>query len=200
METMETMEKMEKMEKIIEQLLHEQKLLREEMNEMKIYTNYYIKKDVVKFLKCHCIPNVCFEDWYKQFSIDDSYLHIVFEKDLTEGVKKCINDRIIVEGIHSLPIRSFKEKPGTLYIYSNEIGWEICSSSQFSSWIEFLLHCFIKEFTLYEETNEFEDDLGYTYFLKISNTKMKKEKQNTEIKNFLLSLISVTLDSCFVKS
>ena len=83
MEKMERMEKMEKMEKIVEQLLHEQKLLREEMNVMKIYTNYYIKKDVVKFLKSYCIPDVYFEDWYsryKQFSIDDSYLHIVLRR------------------------------------------------------------------------------------------------------------------------
>ena len=173
--------------------------LREDIKEIKLYTSYYIKKDIIKFLKSYCLPVTSYEDWYKEYLIDDSYLFIVFENNLTEGIKKCIQDRIISHGISSIPIRSFKEKPGTLYIYSNEIGWEICSSSQFSYWIDFMMHSFLKVFTLYVKSNKFEDDVEFEYFIKFSGIKIKKEKQNTELKNFVLSLISVTLDSCFVK-
>ena len=190
---------LDEIKKMVQQLSQECKFLREEMNEMKLYTSYYIKKDILKFLKTYCLPIIPYKDWYKGFLIDDSYLSIVFANNLTEGIKKCICDLITSDDIHSIPLRSFKEKPGTLYIYSNEIGWEICSSSQFSSWIDFIMHSFLKVFILYETSNKLEDEVKFDYFIKISGTKIKKERQNTELKKFVLSLISVSLDSCFVK-
>ena len=35
--------------------------LREDIKEIKLYTSYYIKKDIIKFLKSYCLPVTSYE-------------------------------------------------------------------------------------------------------------------------------------------
>ena len=193
---------MQEMRQMLETLTRQYTLLKEEIQEIKKSQKPRNKKDIISFLNSmlqqHSI--VFFEDWLNSISINNVYLQKVFSSDLTEGIKNCLLDLIINQPIDLLPLRSFKEKPGYLYIHSKKTKlWEILTMESFQSCIDLIIQQFVKAYIIYQNENILEDDLGLIYFIKISGTKIKKEKQLLELKLFLISTITETLESCFTQ-
>ena len=186
------------MQQMLQTLTDQYKLLKEEIQEIKLQKPRN-KKDIISFLNSMSLNSsiIFFEDWLNYINVNELHLQKVFSSDLTEGIKKCLFDLIMNQTIELLPIRSFKEKPGCLYIYSKKTKtWEILTIEYFQFCIDFIIQQFSKAYIIYQSNNIFEDDLGLTYFIKISGTKIKKEKQLLEIKMFLISTIIVPLESC----
>ena len=198
--TLDDMKNMyDKLEKRYNELHTKYKLLRTEMHEH--YTRYYMKKDVIHFLKYYCASSESFKSWCQKITIiDDIYLQEVFENNLTDGIKTYLSDRISLEGIDSLPFRSVREKAGILYILTETATeWQICSHDDFEFFINAISHAFTKSFVNYQKRINLDDDLGLLYLMKITGAQIKKEKQNIEIKSFIISLITVTLESIYLK-
>ena len=179
---------------MLQMLSKQQILLKEEIDELK----QYIKKEEIKkeevVNKCAKIYRKCdifFEDWINKISVNEDQLQKVFLNDLTDGIKCCLSDQIDLDGIDFIPIQLVKNKSSNFVIYSNENNeWEICSQSKLLSCIVSISHKFAKSFIQYQKETILEHDLGFEYFVKIAGTKIKKDKQCTEIKNFLLSLLT----------
>lgn len=179
---------------MLQMLSKQQILLKEEIDELK----QYIKKEEIKkeevVNKCAKIYRKCdifFEDWINKISVNEDQLQKVFLNDLTDGIKCCLSDQIDLDGIDFIPIQLVKNKSSNFVIYSNKNNeWEICSQSKLLSCIVSISHKFAKSFIQYQKETILEHDLGFEYFVKIAGTKIKKDKQCTEIKNFLLSLLT----------
>ena len=200
MENMKIEEEMslDSIKNMLQMLSKQQILLKEEIDELK----QYIKKDEIKkeeivnkgvknYRKC----DIFFEDWINKIFVNEDQLQKVFLNDLTDGIKCCLSDQIDLDGIDFVPIQLVKNKSSNFYIYSNENNeWEICSQSKLLSCIVSISHKFAKSFIQYQKETILDYDLGFEYFVKIAGTKIKKDKQCTEIKNFLLSLLT-TLES-----
>jgi hypothetical protein len=58
-----------------------------------------------------------FKDWLNSFEITNEHLNMIFENDLLEGIKMCLNEKIEKEGAMNIPFRFFKEKPDNIFVY-----------------------------------------------------------------------------------
>jgi len=94
--------------------------LQTEMNNIKHQLTNRIKRDIGEYLQYDQRPICTFLQWVNSFVITDKILHTVFDNDLVEGIKQSIDERIQNEGIFSIPIRIFKEKPDWIFIYTDE--------------------------------------------------------------------------------
>jgi len=94
--------------------------LQQDVTNMKQQLSNRFKRDIADYLQYDQRPKYTFLEWVNTFVVTDEILNIVFNTDLFDGIRKCINDRIENEGIFSIPIRVFKEKPDWIFIYTNE--------------------------------------------------------------------------------
>ena len=201
---MECIEKIPSPQELFELVQHitlQNKMLIERVNRLETNNQYRVKRNTDDFLKKVPIPEKTYNEWIKTFQVKMSHLEEVFEFNLTDGMKKCIHDRIIQEGLECIPIRSFKEKQGILYIYTNEKennSWEICSDESFNKMIEFVEHEITRSFCLWkkDQTDELIDkEKEMFYLLKITGLKINRDRQKSDLKSWILSKVNIFLDT-----
>lgn len=105
---------------IILQLSKKCESLQNDVNSLKSQYSRRLKRNIAEYLEYDQRPKYTFLEWVNSFVITDEILLIVFEHDLIEGIKTCIDNRIQSEGISSFPIRFFKDKPEWLFVYTDE--------------------------------------------------------------------------------
>lgn len=189
-ESVEKLPSPQEMFHLVQHLSLQCKILTDEVNTLKINNTYRIKKDPMDFLKKAPFPIQLYDDWYKNFQVNINHLEEVFENNLTNGIKKCLNDRIISEGLCSIPIRTFKEKSGVLYIFTNDgdkKSWVICSNDKFGIMIDFIGHEMTRAFCEWQEeqNTSIDYDRQVAYLVKISGFKINKDRQKTDLKSWL---------------
>jgi len=94
--------------------------LQQEVINVKQQLSNRLKRDIADYLQYDQRSKYTFLEWVTSFNVTDEILTLVFNTDLTDGIRKCIEDRIENEGVFSIPIRVFKEKPDWIFIYTNE--------------------------------------------------------------------------------
>jgi hypothetical protein len=102
------------------QLSNKCETLHNEVTNLKAKFSTRLKRDIADYLQYDQRPTHTFLEWVTSFVVTDEILQLVFDTDLAEGVKKCVDDRITEEGAYSIPVRVFKEKPEHIFIYTNE--------------------------------------------------------------------------------
>lgn len=165
-------------------------------------------------------PPVSFSDWWREIAVNENHLETVFGGDLTDGIKKAIDDYLTVLNRESprsvrLPIRAFIQKPNSFYIYmgrnSSEEGdarpkspWKIMQNEDMECMVLHLSQLLLKEFLKWQKNNtgrqdekSFEKELNY--MMKINGTKTSSEKRIAEIKKWLFpklheNMIDVTVE------
>lgn len=150
---------------------------------------------VIDSLKKMPTPPIYFDDWMKTVTIRTHHLHHVYNFDLTDGIKRYIDDRIIEDGFDNIPIRAFKEKLGTLYIFNRPGSWDICTQEKLNQYIRYISHQYIIELVRSENVQQSALDV-YMYRLgKISGHGANLHRQHSYIKSFILSKIYVSLEA-----
>jgi hypothetical protein len=113
------------MYRIIQYLMYENKQLRQEMTLLK--TRRTIRHKPTAFQAPP--PPVTFPNWIKGFQIEYRHLERVFQRDLYDGIKLAILDRIKDETWENLPIKihqSPRYKRPQIYVYDTTLGWILC--------------------------------------------------------------------------
>lgn len=105
---------------LVLQLSKKCETLQTEVTNLKTKFSTRLKRDIADYLQYDQRPTYTFLEWVNSFVVTDEILDLVFETNLMDGIKKCIEDRIKEEGIYCIPIRVFKEKPDHIFIYTNE--------------------------------------------------------------------------------
>jgi len=105
---------------LVMQLSKKCETLQTEVTNLKTKFSTRLKRDIADYLQYDQRPTYTFLEWVNSFVVTDEILELVFETNLMDGIKKCIEDRIKEEGIYCIPIRVFKEKPDHIFIYTNE--------------------------------------------------------------------------------
>lgn len=128
--------------KLIQYLMHENKRLREEFNTLK--HRKYLRRNTT-FHAPH--PNTTFSNWIKEFQVEYRHLEKVFQRDVYDGIKLCILDRIQDEKWENIPIRVHREprhKRAQIYIFDLALGmtddhqreveskWIVCDNLHFN--------------------------------------------------------------------
>jgi hypothetical protein len=173
------------------------KSLTEEVTRLKNNGNLRIKNNVKHYLKKSSPPKLLFEEWINTFIVEIQHLEEVFQFNLTDGIKKIIKDRILLEGIQSIPLRAFKEKIGVIYIFTKEGNeekngsWEVCTNEKFGSMIDCISHEFTRRFCSFQIIDE---ETKFSYLTKITGSKINKDRQKSDLKSFTVSKIQIPLD------
>jgi len=169
---------------IVLQLSKKCESLQSDVNNLKAQYSRRLKRDIAEYLEYDQRPKYTFLEWVSSFVITDEILLTIFEIDLFEGIKKCINDRIQSEGVFSIPIRVFKDKPDYIFVYTDEpiettetneknkcipvkirLGaehkdllksptWRMVSKTDFMRIKEYLSEHILKKFYIWEKENE----------------------------------------------
>jgi len=166
------------------------------------------KKQIIEVLNTPSfIPNMSFAEWCSTIPVNQTNLLTIFEYDLTEGIKNSILSVILNAELNKLPIQSFIQKPKTIYIYNKtpsetKTEWMILKNEMLEKMISTISRKFLKEFLKWQQTNkeciETNDNLKEVellYMIKINGNKVSNEKRCAEIKKWLYSKITQTIDS-----
>jgi hypothetical protein len=152
--------------------------LEKEMQKIKTKSNITCKNDILHVLNLNA-PSICFKDWLKNIQITKLELQEVFNENLTHGIKFYFENQIDKE-LLNFPLRAFKEKPNTLFMFvgtqectnstkkpkkketalfkeivsHNKNSWETMTNEDFEKMINLIIHKYIVEFSLWQENNE----------------------------------------------
>lgn len=202
LETFEHIPTPQEMYKLVQHLTLQCCKLQKEVDKLKSNAGTKTRKLIIENLNNSKNPVLSFEEWLAiKRDIKQDYLTIVYQEDLTAGIKKYINDLIISETTN-IPLRTFAEKPNVIYVYSasddlsNTVNptWKIMQFEQFMKWTNRLAHRFSQEFSIMQSENsekmnssESEKDKNIIFMMKINGGKVSSEKRANDIKRWLIS-------------
>lgn len=195
-ESIEKLPSHEELFGLVQSLALQCKTLSDKVLSLESSKSYHIRKSVLCFLQNQPRPSEKFEVWIKNFLITEIHLNEIFEYNLTNGIKRCITDRINDEGLKKIPIRGFSEKVNMLYIYdgNSESGWSICSKESFCNMIDEVNNAVIRCFCRWQtEQDEIDYEKQISCSIKVNGSKINKEKQYIDIKGHLYTLIKKQL-------
>ena len=143
-------------------------------------------------------PVMNFIDWSRSIQVNQQHLDVVFQDDLTEGIKECIKTTYDENKHHIIPIRAFIQKPNVLYFYHNSdekpthYSWKIMTCDDVEKFISILSYKFLQEYMKFQRTvmDEIENDESVKedhiiYMIKINGGKGSDERRRNEIKKLL---------------
>lgn len=128
------------------------------------------KKQILNYLQDQHVRSSAIE-LFRTFTISREHLEIVFEDDLTAGIKACIKTHLCGE---YLPIIAFSQKPNILYIYdvathenkNNQTNtWHIMTNGELDKLISILSFKFLQAFVAWKKENFPQLEINNTYDL-----------------------------------
>jgi hypothetical protein len=138
-----------------------------------------------------------FIEWSKNIHVEQSHLEIVFQDDLTEGMKECIKSAYSKSKIN-IPIRAFTQKQNTLYFYNNSdetpdiYSWKIMTNDDIDKFISILSYKFLQEYMKFQrsimdqiENDETTKENHIIYMIKINGGKCSDDRRRNEIKKIM---------------
>ena len=179
------------------------------------------KKQILDYLQERPATSSAIE-LFRAFSISRTHLEIVFEDDLSAGIKGCIKTHL--QG-PALPICAFTQKPNTLYVFAPESAessiakWHIMTNAELDKLISILSFKFLQAFVVWKKENcpqvetehiyELGDDeqsnshnnavneqikqQQQTYMIKINGQRVNEDKRRNDIKQMLYTYLQKPL-------
>jgi hypothetical protein len=204
MDSYESIPSQRELYNLVRELAFECGKLRQEVAKLKNTSTTQTRKLISDVLKQpNNIPSITFIDWAKQFVIERQHLDVVFENDLTQGIKECIKTMASKLEPNHLPLRSFAQKQNTIYVYKNENGknsqWYTMSNDDLDKFISAISYKFLQEYMKYQATlsdklkidNE-EKEKQMVYMMKI-NGKGSDDRRKNDIKKMLYNKFQQTI-------
>jgi hypothetical protein len=178
------------MYKLLKHLMFQQ----QQANEKIKHLETIIRSRRIVILANTPIPTLTFQEWVNNIPVKVAHLHQVFQFDLYDGVKKCLEDYIDQTGLDTIPLRATPERSNTLYIYSlDSQKWVICDANEFTFLVEFLFNQFMSVYCEWEDENmallestQENKDNRVLYMLKITGSGLThRERRRQELKSWL---------------
>jgi hypothetical protein len=193
-ETMEPIPSPYEMMKLVQTLVFEQELQKERIRKLEAIIRSR-KHDVLSYTP---VPNKLFHEWVVGFHVTYAHLERVFQYDLFEGIKMCMNERIDQEGVHGVPVRTPVERPNTLYLYGTQRKWVVCDSQEFLFLLEQLMTLFLELYCRWEDENavmlqssQENRDKQVLYMIKLTGSGTTyKEKHRQELRTWLCKKVT----------
>ena len=186
------------MYQLLRETLYKCNKLEKELTKLKNTTFIKQRKQIIEYLnQPKNEPTMNFIEWSKSINIDHEHLEIVFQDDLTEGIKECIKT-VCEKKTTVLPIRSFSQKSNTLYFYHNsdenpdKYSWKIMSNDDIDKFVSILSYKFLQEYMKFQRSimDQIENDDNVKenhiiYMIKINGGKGSDDRRRNEIKKIL---------------
>jgi hypothetical protein len=195
-ESIEKLPSQQELFSLVQSLALQCKTLTDKVSSLESSKSYRIRKNVINILQNEPRPTESFDTWIKSFRITDTHLNEIFEYNLTNGIKKCITDRINDEGLKKIPIRGFNEKVNVLYIFdgNTDSGWSICSKESFCDMINEVNDAIVRSFCKWHaEESEMDYEKQILCSIKVTGSNINKERQLIDIKGHVYTIIKKEL-------
>jgi hypothetical protein len=203
MEAIEALPSQQDLFRLVQHLTNTVRQLEGDMVKLKDQVNIRVKKSILHKLSQQGPPTCDFFVWIKTFPVKIQHLEEVFQplNGLIDGIKLCVSDRIASEGILNVPIRSYQEKPGILYIYSIDpvdgAKWRACPGEAWPRLMDAIAHEFTRAFCVWEDQHSAaihaDKDRHIIYLVKITGPQAVKERQKQTFKSWLIDMAKGTL-------
>jgi hypothetical protein len=200
------------MYRIIQELAVKCSQLEKEVGHLKKLVNVREKKRVLDYLSDQRKDVVCdFTTWYMNMKIDEKQLEVVFQEDLTAGIKTVLSKEIKRPKI---PICAFSNKNNCFYISvidetsTEKRRWRMMHNDDLEKVIVFLSRQFLKTFMDYKEKEQWfsvspsenndepkDNETKISKMKKVVGVKVSLEKRTTDIKKWLFSLLEEKNDT-----
>lgn len=193
-ECQENLPSQDEMFKLLQHLSLKCQTLSEEVDKLKKISLTTVKKTTENKL-LNLKPSVTFESWFKSLRANHDCITEVLIMNLTDGIIKCVKQLIDDEN-STLPIQSFQDKPGVLYIYEEDnetqlCKWVVCTNDKIQHMVDLTRHEIVKFYCGWKETQPVVDtDTEMHNLCKISGLKINNNKQTHEFKNWLIEYAS----------
>jgi len=132
-----------------------------ELAKLRTVVNSKQRRSIIEWLnKPAQKPVVVFEDWIRNINANESDMLKAIQCDLMDGVLSCLD--VAINSSDSLPVRSFTQKPGTLYVYSSKsveegeeakTEWRIMTTEQVAKLVNHISKSIRLRYREWERTN-----------------------------------------------
>lgn len=113
------------------------------------------KIKIVDWLREQSLPNITWDVWIENLLFTKGNLENVFQNDIVCAIYRCIKDDYEKKEDNNIPMRSFEQKPNSLFIYNSD-GWvEINAKDLDNSICKIHKKC-MQEFLRWQERAESE--------------------------------------------
>lgn len=203
LDSIETLPSPQEQFKLIQHLLLKVKSLENDVIRLKSSSGIRQRKQILNILNNpdrpdYSKPSLLFEQWYKTIHVQQNHLQSVFDGDICDGFIKTLKGYLTFPNI---PICSFKQKPNTIYIYTDfedTPKWIVLTNDMFDKWIRHLNHCFLKTFLQWQLNNEElirssdqQRDINNSYVHKINGlNKTYEQKRQYQLKKWIYDSIA----------
>jgi hypothetical protein len=200
--------------RIIQDLAIRCERLEHEVRSLKGTISTKRRKEVVEYLNHIACPGITFKEWVSSQIIENHHLERVYEYNLTEGIKICIQEAldrnlsVSKNKYENIPISAFEQKPNVFYIYDCSGGgvstqWKRMDNEIFERWINTLSHRFLQYFIDKQSDNldtltEKDKEDNILHMIKVNggrNPHIENEKRIVELRKWLFSKIHIHCSS-----
>lgn len=178
--------------RLVQEFVNKCNYLEKEVSRLKKVIHTRNTKSIVECLNHPAqFPPYPFTEWWKEIPVTQTHLEMVFQGDLTDGMKRAIEEYLPTEP-RRLPLRAFIQKPNMFYLYvgSSSSPWKVMQNADWEAMLLHLSQLLLKEFLKWQKENahscdekSFERELNY--MMKINGTKTSSEKRIGEMKKWL---------------
>lgn len=202
LDVIETLPSAQEQFKLIQHLALQVTNLQKEVELLRGNMNIKKKKMVIEWLHgpANPTPLVTFTEWSKLIQVNDAHLSTVFALGLTAGIKKAIEAYLEYSSIP--PIRAFKQKAGTFYIYevtegidseeSSIMRWRALNNDESDRWVDLIMHKFLQKFIQWQlihmdlaNSCEADKDRFLDYMQKINGGGQTDERRKSDMRKWL---------------
>lgn len=194
-----------KVYELVLELAHENAKLKKQVDKLtsKIESKDRKKLCVIDWLNENSRPEQSFKSYYTSLTFTEKHLELIFKHDYIAGMLRILEDVFPTDTLAQLPIRSFKQKQNTLYIYTNECKWETVNANEFKCFLDFIFKCIKKLFNIWVDDNESQinnmnSDFSTKYIeysRKVLGGKFTPEQIGSRIKSGLFKQLKTDLQN-----
>jgi len=115
------------------------------------------RKSIDEYLAANTTHIVPYSTWMKNIRISENNLNLLFSTNLVECLKKVLEEHIEETTTEKLPLKTFTQKPNTIYIFDNE-KWRVQTSEEFKQLVSVLSHRVLRKYLDWKIENETETE------------------------------------------
>lgn len=194
---------LQEMSKIIKKMSLKINKLEKEVECFKNTSKRNIRKNILQVLgEPKYLPCQLFNHWINTFQVKDEHMNVAIEEGILKGFKNCIefnlnNNNNNQSLSKTLPICSFIEKPGYIYVFtslgienSQENQWQVFEHEHMKIWIKHICQKFLKLYLTSQISSSISQDMNDLNTKIIVGMRQKLfDKHRNELKRWIYNQI-----------
>ena len=163
-ELLESMPSVLDMYKLLQSVIKKNAELEEKVNTLTAYIETKKRRvNILSWLNDNARPEIEYNEWINTLKTFHRHLETVFSKDIVAGFIHMLTDNLPCEDEPNHPIKSFKQKPNTFYIY-NDGTWTTLKKSDIDKLFTKMDNYMFSLFSAWKKKNSIRIEKDHHYY------------------------------------